>query len=193
MSAEGVLKFIAVVELHFPRPKFNEDETMEGAWVASMTRTLGGYADDVLNEAAQRILRDRSPKRDGRFFPAPSECSEVCVSVAKTLQAQKTPLLAYAKQDLPYSARCDLARDLMQSPLGKRARKEGWAESMFYFCVWNGKAPSGHEIDECKSKANEFANVRERCARGEYELGGAWARYAEGMVRKARELMEKPA
>ncbi len=53
MSAEAVLRFVAVVELHFPRPKFNDDEQMEAAWLASMTRTLGNYPDDVLSEAAQ--------------------------------------------------------------------------------------------------------------------------------------------
>jgi len=191
MSAEGVKKFIAVVELCFPRPQFDGDDVRQGAWMAVMARTLGGYPDDVLGEAANRILRDRVPKRDGRFFPSPAECEESCRAALRLKQTAETPLLSYAQADIPYEDRCKLAATLMQSPLGKLARKEGWQESMFYFCIDHGRVPGGQELDQCKKIAKEAAEIREGCLRGEYEFGGAWSRYAESMVRKARELMEK--
>ena len=193
MSAEGVKKFIAVVELHFPRPQYDGDETRQTAWVASIAGTIGGYSDEVLNAASHKILRDRVPKRDGRFFPVPSECEEVCKSVAKTLQAEKTPLLADMRKQMPYGARCDLARDLMQSPLGKQARREGWGEAMFYFCVQHAKAPIGKEIDECKKTSKAFADEHERCLRGDREHGRSLAAWAESIRNNARKLMEKSA
>lgn len=194
MSDVAVARFISTVALHFPRPKFAEDTVMEAAWVASMNRVLGGYSDEVLAEAAHRILRDRVPKKDGRFFPAPAECSDVCSDVARALRAKETPLLANPAAQMPYAARCELACDLMKTPLGIQARKEGWDTAMFYFCVANAKAPMlAKDIEECKRSSRAFKDEVERCKRGERELGGAWARYAESMVRKARELMEKPA
>lgn len=192
MSAEGVLRFVAVVELHFPRPKFNDDERMEAAWLASMQRSLGGYDDDVLSEAAQRILRDRSPKKDGRFFPVPSECEDACKEALKLKRARETPLLA-SPQNVPYEARANLAADIMKSPLGVRAHKEGWDVPMFHFCVDHMRAPSGKEIDECKRHSDEFAAERDRCIKGERKDGKTWASIADGIVRKAREAMEKSA
>ncbi len=189
MSAEAVLRFVAVVELHFPRPKFNDDEQMEAAWLASMTRTLGNYPDDVLSEAAQRILRDRNPKKDGRFFPVPSECEDACKAALRLKRAQETPLLGFGPE-MSYSERCNLARDLMKAPLGDKAKKEGWSQALWDFCVQHRKLPSGHEIDACKAADAKFMAEREACLRGEREHGKSWAAVAEGMVRKARELME---
>lgn len=196
MSADGVMKFIAVVELHFPRPQFGGDETREAAWIASMTRTLGAYDDEVLNEAAQRILRDRLPKRDGRFFPVPAECSEVCSAAAKALAAKKTPLLAYEGNDISQFSpeRFDLARDLMLCGLGKQARKEGWEVAMFEFCVRNRRIPaSAQEIAQCKAVDKRFVDIREKCLRGGAgEQSRGLATWAQNIVSRAKELMEKP-
>jgi len=188
MSADAVHGFIAVVALHFPRPKFSEDEMMEGAWMASMTRVLSPYPDDVLAAAAQHIIDERNPKKDGRFFPVPSECREACDAAVDRLRAAETPLLA-APPEVPYWARVDLARDLMQSPMGQLAKRENWDTRMYHFCVENMRVPGGKEIDECKRDARKFAAIYEECLRGEHPFGRPLARLAESMVRKAREMM----
>jgi len=192
MSADGVLAFIATVELHYPRSKFNSDETMEGAWVASMVRTLGGWDDSVLAGAAALIIEERDPKKDGRFFPVPKECTDACKAVARKLSLAETPLLAH-QPEVSYESRVSLARDLMKSPMGQLAKRENWDMRMYHFCVENMRVPGGEEIDECKRDARKFAAIYEECLKGKHPLGGPLARLGEGMVRKARELMERPS
>lgn len=192
MSEVGVHRFIAAVSLHFPRPKFSGDETMEGAWVASMTRVLSNCDDALLAEAANIILNERDPKKDGRFFPVPKECKDACDLAAERRDRQ---LLALAppKADMPYDGKVRLARDLMKSPPGKQATREGWGEAMFHFCVEHERAPTGNEIGQCKQSARDFKATHEALLKDGSQLGSAWARVAEGMVRKARELMEQSA
>lgn len=194
MSQDAIHKFIATVALHFPRPKFSDDETMEGAWMASMNRVLSGYSDEVLAEAAHRILRDRNPKKDGKFFPVPSECTEVCNEVAR-LEAQKqTPLLSYGHQDSSEFAgwRYTLADDLIKSELGKRAAREGWALMFHTFCRTKGRAPAGNEITQCKASMQDLHEGVEMCLRGE---GGACSRalagLGESMVKRGEDLRDK--
>src|SRR3990167_1491693 len=185
--SQDVAKFIAIVGLHFPPPKANDEET-NAAWCASMVRILGSYPAAVLAEAAQQIIDERNPKKDGRFFPVPSECREACEAAVDRLRAAETPLLA-APPEVPYWARVDLARDLMQSPMGQLAKRENWDTRMYHFCVENMRVPAGKEIDECKRDARKFAAVYEECLRGEHPFGRPLARLAESMVRKAREMM----
>ena len=187
-SNVAVQKFIAVVELHFPRPKFGGDEQMEAAWLKSMNKVLAGYSDDVVAAAAERILMTRNPKKDGKFFPSPFECTEACDKAAAYRQQQATPLLE-KPPELTYEEKTNLARDIMQAPLGQKAKREGWDVSMFQFVVDNQRAPQGGEIDACKASAKAFAAAKDKLHKGEHPLSGPWARYAENMVRKARELM----
>jgi hypothetical protein len=187
-SPKAIKTFIAVVELHFPRPKFGGDEVREGAWIASMTRVLSPFDDDVLEDAAVRILSTYG----GQFFPKPVECTAAC---QKSLEVKRLsePQLLIGKAEMPYEARTKLARDLMQSPLGQKAKREGWDVSMFQFIVDNQRAPEGQQIESCKASAREFAAAKDKLSKGDHPLAGPWARYAENMVRKARELMGEKA
>jgi hypothetical protein len=187
MSQDAVHKFIATVALHFPRPKFNGDDTMETAWLASMNRVLSGFPDDVLADAAVRILA----KHRGQFFPKPAECTDACREAAE-VKRMNAPQLLIGKQEMPYDSRCNLARDLMQSPMGKLARKEGWAESMFYFIVDHQRVPGGNEIDDCRREAREFEKLRKEGLK-DHPFGTPLAKLADAMVRKARELMGEKA
>ncbi len=188
MSADGVKKFIAAVDLVFPAPQFDGDKTRQTAWVAVLSSTIGGCSDDLLGEAAGIILRERDPKKDGRFFPTPHECTKACNAAAAAIERKRTPLLT-APPEVPYDARVRLARDLMQSPMGKQAKREGWDTTMYHFCVDNMRVPGGKEVDECKRDARKFVAIYEECLKGDHPFGGPLARLAEGMVRKARELM----
>lgn len=190
MSSDGVLKFIATIELDFPRPKFGGDDDMENAWVASRVRSLGGWNDEVLAEAADVIMRTRNPRKDGRFFPVLQECEDACREAAAAIERRRAPLLA-PPPEIPYEARIKLARDLMQSPMGNLAKREGWGTSMFYFCVNNMRVPGGREIDQCKREAKEFTALYEDCLRGAHPLGGPLSRLAENITSKAK--MERPS
>jgi len=187
-SPAAVKQFIAVVELHFPRPKFDGDEMMEAAWVKSLKTVLAGYSDETVAAGAELILRTRNPKRDGRFFPSPSECTEACDKAAAYKKAAETPLLAKPKE-LTYAERVAVARTVMSHPIGQRAIREGWGESMFHYAMEHGRAPEGDAIMRCKDNARQFRAAYEACLKTPGPLNRALANLAEGMVRKARERM----
>lgn len=78
-TEEAIMRFIMLVEVHFPRPKFSGDERREAVWMRSMREILSEFEDDVLAEAASSILRNRNPKHgDSTVFPKPAECIEAC-------------------------------------------------------------------------------------------------------------------
>lgn len=187
-SPKAIKQFIAVVELYFPRPKFDGDETQEAAWMAIMARVLSPFDDDVVADGAVRLVSTY----EGRFFPKPAECTKACQK-AHEVKRLSQPQLLIGKQEISYPDRTKLAREIMQAPLGEKAKREGWDTVMFHFIVDNQRAPQGQEIDECKRKSQEFKAKHEECLKGSGKMSKAWADYAEGMVRKARELMGEKA
>lgn len=78
MSEDAIMKFILLVEVHFPRPKFNGDERREAVWMRSMREILSEFEPDVLAKASETIIRTRDPQRDGSMFPKPVECIDAC-------------------------------------------------------------------------------------------------------------------
>lgn len=165
MSERGVAQFISIVGLHFPRPKFNDDEVMEGAWMASMTKALSRYDDDVLGEAAQKILGTRIPKKDGRFFPAPAECVAVCDDILYWRQKVQTPLLPAPNPDAWSNERLSLAFDLCKSAIGRRAAREGWVGSLFEHCRKNMRLPiTDAEIELCIAMEKNLRGFAKDCA-----------------------------
>ena len=164
MSERGVAQFISIVGLHFPRPKFSDDEVMEGAWMASMTRALSGYDDDVLGEAAQKMLSTRVPKKDGKFFPVPAECSAVCDDILYWRQKVQTPLLAPPNPDTWSDERLSLAFDLCKGELGRRAAREGWIGSLFEYCRKNMEIPrTSEQIAGCIAVERELRGFSKEC------------------------------
>jgi hypothetical protein len=61
-----------------------------------------------------------------------------------------------------------LADDLMKTETGKQAAREGWALAFHNFCRVNGKAPSGHEIAECRASWKGFEEAHEQVIRDAY-------------------------
>jgi len=75
---DEIRKFILLIEVHFPRPKFTGDEAKEALWLRSMTEILSDYEPDVLAEAALTIIRTRDPDKANTMFPKPVECIRAC-------------------------------------------------------------------------------------------------------------------
>lgn len=186
MSAEGVKKFIAAVDLIFPAPQFDGDRVRQTAWVAVLSSTIGGCADEVLTEAASIILRERNPKKDGRFFPTPQECTDACAMAAKRLEQARTPLLSTDNKDpSPFAGwRRDLADDLMKTSMGAQAIHEGWNLSLYEFARNHGRLPVGPEIGRCR----EDADYVDRAARGEEALPRQFVELAQNMQARRSEL-----
>lgn len=78
MTDDAIMRFILLIEVHFPRPKFSGDERREALWVRSMREIMSDYDAETLATAAEHIVRTRDPKTDGTMFPKPSECISAC-------------------------------------------------------------------------------------------------------------------
>jgi hypothetical protein len=98
MTDDAIMKFILLVEVHFPRPKFQGDEKREAVWVRSMSEILGAYSPDVLSEAAAMIVRSRDPKQDGTMFPKPCECIAACERIMRLRELQNMALAIEEKE-----------------------------------------------------------------------------------------------
>lgn len=193
MSERGVAQFISVVGLHFPRPKFNDDEVMEAAWMASLTRTLSFYSDEVLNRAAMRIVDTRDPKKDGRFFPLPAECTRVCREIASE-EAREAPRLALSgpRANEWSDERLELAFDLCKSPIGIRAAREGWVMGLYDFCRREMRVPTESEARTLIHGARGFEDVLERLRNGEAnQFTAALVELGETIKAKRNDMAER--
>lgn len=167
--SDGPSKFIAVVAVHFPLPKFPDDNSTEDAWMASWLSYLAPFSDKVLNEAAHEILRTRSPKKDGRWFPAPSEVIEVCERIKRAHQlAGNVPLLSHGRKDQSEWAgwRVELANDLVKS-VPPEAKKQSWIGSLWHFARKFGRLPKGPEVAAVEQEAKQFEAALAACEAGE--------------------------
>lgn len=146
MSAQAVLKFIALLEVFFPRPKFGGAADSETIWLRSLQEDLQGYDESVLLEAAQHFRRNRNPQKDGKFFPLPAEITAVCDDIERRKAVAALPLLPGPKADEWSDERQNLAFDLCKSELGRRAAREGWVAALYHFARKNQRLPSDREI-----------------------------------------------
>ena len=167
-TARDVTKLISTIELHFPMSKF-ADETNEEAWTASMVRFLSPYSPDVLGRAAEHIIKTRDPKRDGKWFPVPSEIIAACDLMRRAIQIEQTPLLTHGQRDQNLDAgwRVDLANDLVKTPLGREAAKKGWIGALWAFCRRAARLPEARELPAVKAEAQVFDEALDACERGE--------------------------
>lgn len=169
MSAVDVGKLISVVGLHFPRPRFRDDAE-EAAWTASIVRCLSSFSPEVLAKATELIVRDRDPKRDGKYFPVPAELIKACRDAQGVLErASDPPLLSEGRKDQSQYAgwRVDLANDLVKTEMGREAAKSGWIGSLWDFCRRMARLPDRHEIRNVRSDAEAFDEALDACERGE--------------------------
>ncbi|WP_072389806.1 hypothetical protein [Hyphomicrobium sp. CS1GBMeth3] len=165
--SDAVGKFISIVALCFPKPRF-EDEGDEALWTGLMVRQLGHYAPDVLSRAADTVVRTRSKKKDGAYFPEPSECIAACESAKRVIEAERTPMLTVNKQPSGFSPeRHRLALDLLGSPMGIEAIKGQWHAQLYDFIYRNARMPAGTEIGALKSAAASLVREVEAIERGD--------------------------
>lgn len=191
MSAEGVGKFISIVAVHFPKPRFDDPDVDIELWQASLTRALGGFTDAALARAADRIVRTRT-KKDGAFFPVPAECIAACEEAARVIAAEErmanTPMLAVDKAPKEWSReRHQLALDMLGSPLGLEAVRERWHGALYDFYYAHQRMPSPAELAGVKANARAFLATITECERGECgELSKPLARLGNA-IRARRE------
>jgi hypothetical protein len=165
-AIEAVKKFISVVALCFPKPRF-EDEGDEALWSALMLKTVGHYSHEVLSRAANTIVSTRDRKKDGAYFPVPSECIAACEKAKRIVECEQHPMLTVDKAPSGFSPdRHKLAIDLLGTDLGVEAVKGRWHGALYDFIYRNAKMPVGSEIDMVKRKSKEFFDAVRACELG---------------------------
>jgi hypothetical protein len=166
MSAEAVAKFISVVATSFPAKRW-ENETDEALWLAGMVSDLAHFSPEVLAKAAHDIRRTRLPKRDGAFFPVPSECIAACEKAKRIVECEQHPMLTVDKAPSGFSPdRHKLAIDLLGSELGIEAVKGRWHGALYDFIYRNARMPKGSEVDHVKRTSKEFFDAVRACELG---------------------------
>lgn len=184
MITDAVVKFIAAIEVIFPRNRKQEDDE---AWTVTMVKFLAPYPERVLSAAAEHILRTRDPRKDGqRWFPSPKECIEACDLIARTIDVKETPLLSYGNRDpSPWAGwRLKLANDLMHTEMGRQAAREGWNGALWNFARMEQRLPRDeHEVRMVKGHAARFNAALKACEEGR---GGEFGKALAGLGRSIR-------
>lgn len=185
------MQFIGIVEAFFPRPKFSGDDGREAIWLRTMLDMLRPYADDVLVEAANWIVKNRHPMENGTTFPKPAECISACEAVIKIRKGAALKIEG-PKGDEWTDDRLTLAFDLANGPLGRRASREGWISLLLRFCRCHMRLPKDHEIPELIAVAKGFEEDREKNHRGENgPVSGVLAKLADSIAVRSKEHADK--
>lgn len=162
-SRESALKFIELVEIHFPAPKFNGDEDRDELWTNSIAGILAPYDDSVVLEAAATIVKTRDPaEKGGSMFPKPFEIIKVLDEIKERQRVRAMPLIESAEAKTRRERfeaevrswtpdRQKLATDLCLTPLGQRAAREGWVVALWNYARHNMRLPEEQkDIDELR-------------------------------------------
>lgn len=167
-SKKTVIAFADTVLQHFP--PFRWDDGKEAAWAETMVRELSGFPDEVVERAGREIVRTRKKPQT----PMVSECIDACLEAKRWIEAKRqSESLAVthdggvSPQNRDWTAeRLKLATELMFTPLGKQAAKEGWIGALWSFARKNSRLPQqGREVEDCKQHARWFDESYAICVR----------------------------
>lgn len=195
-TAADVGKLISMVGLHFPPPRFPDEQT-EAAWTASMVRFLAPYTPEVLAATAEHIIKTRDPSKQGmKWFPAPAEIIKIADLLRRASDTRETPLLTHGERDKSQFAgwRTDLANELVgTSEIGKEAARNGWVKSLWDWCRKFGALPrSQREVSEVKGEAAQFdAHMRTLRAGEGGAFNGALLKLGESLLQRRKELEQR--
>lgn len=166
-SNKSVVAFADAVLQHFP--PFRWDEHQERAWAERLVKELSGFSPDVVDRAADELIRTRKKPQT----PIIAECIDACASAKRWVDANRDsgrlPIDGGAGPigHLDWTAeRLKLASELMATPLGKQAAKEGWVGALWSFARKHSRLPQpGAETNGCKDAAKGFDEAYAVCVR----------------------------
>lgn len=167
----SVIDFNEEIIAHFP-PKFRWDDGQKKSWVAAMVRELSGFSPEALQRAARQLI---AKHRDDRT-PNVAKCIAACSEAKRWVDAEKNagqlPIDGgqFSPGNLDWTAeRLKLASELMNTPLGKQAAKEGWVGVLWSFARKNARLPQpGAEIEGCKTAAKGFDEAYALCVKNSH-------------------------
>jgi hypothetical protein len=184
--SQAVSQFITDLAVHFGRK--HDTPEAEKQWLQSMFSTLRPYGADTLKYARERIINTRTE----RSFPLPAECKKVCDLIASREEIEHgVGRLAVDKVPPQFSdARIKLADDLVMTPMGKEAAKDGWILALHDFCRDNARLPGGNEIAKVKAVPKGFDAAYRDCMSRTGALDKALLRLGDKMITRRKELTD---
>lgn len=197
MSTKGVLKFIDDLSVNFSFRR-DWDEEREKNWSTLMVRELGGFHDEVLARACREIILTRGKRPNEQWMPTIAECLKACREAQFMVDGEKNegrlklsagPL---EKKFAPWSdERMKLANELVMTPQGKRAAKEGWILSLHHFIRENGEAPrTAAEEDKLRRAAQYFDERYRVCLNGGFSQAAMLVEMGTKMLKRREELAD---
>lgn len=190
----AVSKFLDTLMVHFPFK--HESDEREVAWVTSMVRELRGFSANVLDKAAEDIIRNRTDRR----FPLPADCRKACIEAQKwadvearrgSLQIEGAPGSDPVRWGEFTGERFKLADDLLRTAEGRQAAKEGYAGTWHAFVRKHSRVPTPSEAAICKREAKEFDAAYAQCVKGGWPQAALLESLGAAMLEKRKELERK--
>lgn len=157
-NKQAIAEFADTMLQHFP-PFRQWEEYQEQAWANSLLTELSGFTSEEIKHAQREMVRSRKPNMPKP--PMVSECIASCSEARRFLESTrnegKLPAMASPAASFGWSSeRVGLAYDLMKTPLGKEACREGWQLAMWEFCREHQRHPARNEIEQCRRTTREF-------------------------------------
>lgn len=154
--------FIDKLATFFQIPKMGDIQ----AWVSAYVDALDKFSDQVLQEAAKRLIE----QRESRTFPLVAECLFVCRQVmAESSQSIGGEKRAQKDRMPEWTTERRNEADRLLSTYASRHRvlKEGWAWGLWDFCREQSRWPNAMEADKIRAKsASGNQQFRELVAAG---------------------------
>lgn len=166
----------------FGPPDFSGDAK---AFIAELSRLTQKYGEDVLNKAADLLIREHRPTQR-KPWPVPNEICMACADAAEMVLPSRKDEVAHKDWTPQAIAK---AYDLIRSPMGRTAGDEGWVLALWNFCRRKGRLPNASEAHDCKQEARGFNDAYAMCKRGEAgACGAALINLAETMLHRRDQL-----
>ena len=119
---------------HFGPPRHVTDVA---AWLADYGEVLRGYGTDVVSAAATRLIAEHTGG-----YPQAAVIRRLCAEIVEAREACRPRPV---RRD-PWDEAQALADRLIASPLGVRARDEGWLSALHEYARQHGRLPDGADI-----------------------------------------------
>lgn len=165
---------------------FGTPETQDpAAWFSEMDKLLKGYSDEVLDRAANIVLRNHRL----RAFPSVSVMLGACEEAREAMsprRQEKDPYEAWSP------ARVSEADRMLNCDLGREAAADGWVFAMHSFIRENRRLPNRGEIGRLKAISVDFDEKLKDCVEGRGgQFGDALIRLGTSMLERRSELAKK--
>lgn len=150
----------------FP-PYRDWDDARLQIWTEGVTSECEGFSDAVRAEAFKSLRRTKHEHKPPQIALILEHCREAKRSVDAERRSRELATISEPEAAEIWSIdRIKWADVILDSPIGKKAAKEGWVLALRSFLRDHGRAPNDAETAALKRSVKEFHALREQLHRG---------------------------